>query len=230
MRIIGEHPQVKLPSLAIVLAVSGYWMFGTPPEAAPPLWLLSVMAWTGLGFLALVLIPANIIRLKPSSAWQIRLLPLARRRRTFGLMAALWFWGHFNLAVKFVQATAGTRATIQAHHDHVFENGQVALSIFLILFATSYRWARRLLKSDWKRLHSLVWYVVPLILVHSISAKMTFEHRLTTVSLAILVMIIGFAIVEAGILIKHRHADRWRHALMLTTGLTVALMIRFVFR
>jgi DMSO/TMAO reductase YedYZ heme-binding membrane subunit len=228
--VVGEDPEIKLPSLAFVLGISAYWLAGTPADVAPPNWMVSIMAWVGLVFLMLTLIPANVLRFGVLPDWRKRLTPIAQRRRTLGLMTALWFWGHYNLAVKLVRSSQKAPSEIQAQYDPVLDTGQIALFIFLLLFLTSYKWSRQPLKGDWKRLQSLVWVAVPLILVHSISAKWAFEQQPVHVSLAMLLSIIGFAGYEAVRLGRRRHPDRWRHVLLIAVGLVIALYYRFLFR
>lgn len=228
MLIVGNDPAIKAPNVVLVLAISAYWLFATP--APPPYWMIAGMAWVGLVWLTLTLVPGNALRIAFLPGWKERWRALARRRRTFGLMAGLWFFGHYNLGVKFVRATEGSPAKIQQRLDPMLDNGQIAAFIFLILFITSYGWAQRLLRSDWRRLHSLAWLVLPLILVHSLSIKWELEKAITTVSLAILTALFCFAAYEAVQLFKRNHPDRWRHIAMIAVGTGIALYYRFLFR
>jgi methionine sulfoxide reductase heme-binding subunit len=192
--------------------------------------MVSAMAWAGLAFLILTLLPVNLLRLLQRPDGYPLLLWLARRGRPLGLMAGLWFFGHYKMAVKYLRTREGPPAVIQAKYDAVLDNGQIATFCFLILFITSYGWAQRWLRSDWKRLHGLTWFVVPLILIHSISAKWAFEQRLTHVSLVLIASIIAFAGFEARRLFARGHRDRWRHPLLLAAGLLTAIYYRFLFR
>ncbi|KPF78091.1 hypothetical protein IP88_04870 [alpha proteobacterium AAP81b] len=217
--------RIKLPMVGLALLVSG-WAFLSGKRI--PLWTLTLSASIGLALLAATLLPALLLRGRILPGWAPHWRALLKKRRTLGLMAALCFWVHYNFAVEMLRQRHGP-AEIQARYDPVLDPGQLAAFIFLILFLTSYEWARRLLKQDWKRLQSLVWFAVPLILVHSIAAKRAFEGRLTDVSLAILAAIIGLAVAEF-FRLGVGHRDRFRHPALLALGLIVALVLRFGFR
>lgn len=228
MTLLGQDTSLKLANLLIVLALSAYWLFATP--SAPPLWQISLCAYFGVAYLLATLVPGNALRI---NLWPDRKRlwrSLALRRRTFGLMSGLWFFGHYNLGVKMLRVEIGGPQEIQPRYDPVLDNGQLATFIFMILFVTSYGWAMRALKADWRRVHGLAWFVVPLILVHSISARLAFEQRLPHVSLAMLLGIILFALYEFRMLSARNHQDRARHLLLLLAGTVVAVCYRFFYR
>ncbi|MCG8443962.1 MAG: hypothetical protein MI723_19335 [Caulobacterales bacterium] len=225
-RLFGTDYAIKLPNLALAF---GAMAWGTAQPGPPPFWALSAAAYIGLVYLTLVLIPFNAHRIGLFARHKEAVRALVRRRRTFGLMAALWFWAHYHFAVELLRRTKSVDA-LQADYDPVLDPGQMAIFIFLILFLTSYGWARRLLKSNWKRLQSLVWFAVPLILVHSISAKLRIQDAATHVTTLVLSGFIAFAVYEFLQLSKRGHPDRFRHIALIALGLGVGLFLRFVFR
>ncbi len=226
MKIFGPDVRIKLPNM---FCAFGLMIGATLHNAAPPFWLISVVVYVGLGYLCLTLLPFNLLRLRVLENHTAILRKLARQRRTFGLMTALWFWAHYHLAVTYLRVSKPV-GSIQKDYDQVLDAGQMAIFIFLILFITSYDWAKRLLKSNWKRLQSLVWFAVPLVLVHSISAKLRIQEAYTHISTAVLLGLIGFAVYETIQLNKRGHADKYRHVTLIGLGLAVGLFLRFAFR
>ncbi len=223
--IAGDNGGFKIANLAVVL-FSWWAVFQIP--GPPPIWTVWVPAYVGLVYFSLVLLPFNMLRLKiGGDAWAKPLARLARWRRTFGLMAAAWFFLHFSTAVNYMRETYSV-ALLRERYEAATNPGMAALLVFFLLFITSYGWARRLLGQNWKRLQSLVWYCVPLILVHSVGAKWAFEGSLTHVSLVMLVLILTFAAIEMLLLTRVRHPDRWRHPAMIVAGLIAAITVRFV--
>jgi DMSO/TMAO reductase YedYZ heme-binding membrane subunit len=223
-RIAGEHGRFKIMNLAIVLFC---WWAVFQIQGPPPLWTVWAPAYVGLVYLALVLIPYNALRISLGGRQIAKSLAnLVRWRRTLGLMAAAWFFLHFSAAVRYMRESYSV-AELRAYYEPATNPGMTALLVFFVLFITSYDWARKLLGKSWKRLQSLVWYCVPLILVHSVGAKWTFEQSLTHVSLFILVGILGFAAYEFWTLSKRGDADRWRHPAMIAFGFLGALVVRF---
>ncbi len=210
-------------NLAIVLFA--WWAVFQVP-GPPPLWTVWGPAYVGLVYFALVLLPFNALRLQAGGGVARLLAQAVRWRRTFGLMTAAWFFLHFSAAVNYMRETY-TVAELRERYDAATNPGMAALLVFFVLFVTSYGWARKALGQNWKRLQSLAWYCVPLILVHSIGAKWAFEQSITHVSLVILLGILAFAAFEAAALFRLKHPDRWRHPAMLASGLVAALIVRF---
>jgi DMSO/TMAO reductase YedYZ heme-binding membrane subunit len=226
-KILGDDPWIKIVNLAIVLPLSWYTL--TQWEGGQELWYLSVTAYIGMAYVLATMIPGNALRIGLFERWKPQLRWLAVRRRTMGLMAALWFWGHYNLAISMRGPNAKQPSLPISEFHPVVDTGQVAIFIFLILFITSYKWAMRLLKGNWRRLHSLMWFAIPFILVHSVSTKIAFEDKMTHISLAMIGAIIAFAAYEFRVLRSRNHPDQWRHVIMLALGLIFALYHRFLY-
>jgi DMSO/TMAO reductase YedYZ heme-binding membrane subunit len=222
--IAGDHGWFKIANLAIVLFA--WWAVFQIP-GPPPLWTVYVPAYVGLTYFTLVLLPFNVMRARiGGKAWMKPLAQITRWRRTLGLMAAAWFFLHFSAAVNYMRESYSVEL-LRERYEPATNPGMAALLVFFVLFVTSYGWAKKLLGSNWKRLQSLTWYCVPLILVHSIGAKWAFDQSFTHISLVLLIGILGFAAVEFGVLSKAGDKDRWRHPFMLACGLIAALIVRF---
>ena len=217
--IAGEHGWFKIPNVVFVLFA---WWAVFQIDGPPPYWTIYLPAYVGLVFLALTLIPGNLVRIKLGPLdLRKRAMKLLAWRRTFGIMAALWFFLHFSAAVRHMREKYPVDILREVYQSATHP-GQAALFIFGVLYLTSWGWSRRLMGDNWKRLQSLVWYAVPLILVHSIAAKRVFEGGITHFSLIILLAILGFAVIEFVRLWKARSPDRWRHVAMIACGFALA--------
>lgn len=87
-------------------------------------------------------------------------------RRPLGLYAFLYAFTHFLI---FAGLDYGFDLTYLP--DAILEKpfvliGSAALSILLLLAATSFQWWMKRLGKNWKRLHKLVYLAAPLVLVH----------------------------------------------------------------
>ena len=120
-----------------------------------------------LGTLLLVgtLLPSNLLRIGWFSQGR-RVRALARLRKPLGISAGVWFvvhsvasvWEHFDLSLALGPQFAGTGIVL----------GIVATLVFVLMLATSTGRAQRVFGGNWKRLHRLVWFAVPLSLAHAL--------------------------------------------------------------
>ena len=122
-------------------------------------------AYVGTVLLVVSIIPSNLPRFGRFSQNQ-RLRSLARLRKPLGISAGVWFvvhsaasvWEHFDLSLALGPQFARTGILL----------GLVATLVFVLMLATSTVWAQRALGPNWKRLHRLVWFAVPLSLAHAL--------------------------------------------------------------
>lgn len=122
-------------------------------------------AYVGSVLLVGSILPSNLMRLGRFSRVE-KLRALARLRKPLGVSAGVWFvvhsaasvWEHFDLSVPLGPQFARTGIIL----------GLVATLVFVLMLATSTVWAQRLLGPNWKRLHRLVWFAVPLSLAHAL--------------------------------------------------------------
>ena len=76
-----------------------------------------------------------------------------------------------------------------------YKTGLIGLAIFLALGFTSNRYAQKKMKKGWKRLHSLT-YILPLLLIWHIVAKMTDWSMLTQICFLLLVSAMSLLILR----------------------------------
>lgn len=94
---------------------------------------------------------------------------LARLRKPLGVSAGVWFVAHsvvsvrefFNLSLPLLPQFTRTGILL----------GLLATLVFVAMLATSTDRAQRALGRNWKRLHRLVWFAVPLSLAHAMLAS-----------------------------------------------------------
>ena len=128
----------------------------------------SISAYLGAFFLVCALVPANLLRFERfAGSRRVRLL--ARLRKPLGVSAGVWFvvhsvvsvWERFDLSLPLLPQFGRTGIVL----------GIVATLVFVAMLATSTDRAQRALGANWKRLHRLVWFAVPLSLAHVLLAS-----------------------------------------------------------
>jgi DMSO/TMAO reductase YedYZ heme-binding membrane subunit len=124
-------------------------------------------AYIGTVLLVGTLLPSNLLRFGRLARGR-RMRALARLRKPLGISAGVWFvvhsvvsvWEHFDLSLALGPQFARTGIVL----------GIVATLVFVLMLATSTGRAQRALGGNWKRLHRLVWFAVPLALAHALVA------------------------------------------------------------
>ena len=124
-------------------------------------------AYVGTVLLVGTLLPSNLLRLGRFSRGRW-MRGLARLRKPLGISAGVWFvvhsvvsvWERFDLSLPLGPQFARTGIVL----------GLVATLVFVLMLATSAGWAQRALGANWKRLHRLAWFAVPLSLAHALVA------------------------------------------------------------
>lgn len=122
-------------------------------------------AYLGTLLLLGALLPSNLLRFERFSHGR-RMRALARLRKPLGISAGVWFvvhsvasvWETFDLSLALGPQFARTGIVL----------GIVATLVFVLMLATSTGGAQRALGANWKRLHRLVWFAVPLSLAHAL--------------------------------------------------------------
>jgi len=122
-------------------------------------------AYVGTVLLVGNILPSNLLRFGRFSR-ERRVRALARLRKPLGVSAGVWFvvhsvasvWEHFDLSLPLGPQFARTGILL----------GLVATLVFVLMLATSTGRAQRALGANWKRLHRLVWFAVPLSLAHAL--------------------------------------------------------------
>ncbi|HEV2745232.1 MAG TPA: ferric reductase-like transmembrane domain-containing protein [Rubrobacter sp.] len=132
---------------------------------AGPVGVTDPSAYVGTVLLVGSILPSNLLRFG-RFAQDGRMRALARLRKPLGVSAGVWFvvhsvasvWEHFDLSLPLGPQFARTGIIL----------GLVATLIFVLMLATSTGRAQRALGANWKRLHRLVWFAVPLSLAHAL--------------------------------------------------------------
>jgi DMSO/TMAO reductase YedYZ heme-binding membrane subunit len=122
-------------------------------------------AYVGSVLLVVSILPSNLLRLGRFSQ-ERRMRALARLRKPLGISAGVWFvvhsaasvWELFDLSLPLGPQFARTGILL----------GLVATLVFVLMLATSPVRVQRALGPNWKRLHRLVWFAVPLSLAHAL--------------------------------------------------------------
>jgi len=146
---------VALAGLLTILSLAGF------VEVTDP------SAYIGMVLLVGTLLPSNLLRFGRFSHGR-RMRALAKLRKPLGISAGVWFvvhsaasvWEHFDLSLPLGPQFARTGIVL----------GIVATLVFVLMLATSTGRAQRALGGNWKRLHRLVWFAVPLALAHALVA------------------------------------------------------------
>ena len=152
---------IVLANVAAAVVLSGLSSAGLVGVTSPS-------AYLGAVFLVCALVPANLLRFERFARGR-RVRTLARLRKPFGVSAGAWFVVHsvasvperFDLSLPLGPQFARTGIVL----------GLVATAVFVAMLATSTDRAQRALGANWKRLHRLVWFAVPLSLAHVLLAS-----------------------------------------------------------
>ncbi len=136
------------------------------------------------GNTALVLV-SIILFVKPLSVLlkQIGLLrTIVGLRRQLGVAALYFALFHFLSYTTFVSGSI-IEIFLNAILDKTLQFGAISLLVIVILGATSNTFATRKLKRNWKRLHTLSYILLPLILLHVAFVKGDFEDTVNGIVL-----------------------------------------------
>ena len=101
--------------------------------------------------------------------------------------------------------------------------GLLATAVFVAMLATSTDRAQRALGRNWKRLHRLVWFAVPLALAHTILAS-----GLDSPSIVLYLGIMAFAGFEYHALRRRRTRGAWTHLMLIGAGVFAAILVYVV--
>jgi DMSO/TMAO reductase YedYZ heme-binding membrane subunit len=179
-----------------------------------------ISAYLGSFFLVGALVPSNLLRFERYASGR-RTRALARLRKPLGVSAGVWFvahsvvsvWELFDLSLPLLPQFTRTGIVL----------GLLATVVFVAMLATSTERAQRLLGRNWKRLHRLVWFAVPLVLAHTILAS-----GLDSPSIVFYLGIMAFAGFEYRALRRRRTREAWTHLMLTGSGVFAAALIYVV--
>ena len=179
-----------------------------------------ISAYLGTFFLIGALVPSNLLRFERYASGR-RTRTLARLRKPLGISAGVWFvahsvvsvWELFDLSMPLLPQFTRTGIVL----------GLFATVVFVAMLATSTDRAQRALGRNWKRLHRLVWFAVPLALVHTILAS-----GLDSPSIVFYLGIMAFAGFEYHALRRGSKRGAWTHLMLISAGVFAAALIYVV--
>jgi DMSO/TMAO reductase YedYZ heme-binding membrane subunit len=177
-------------------------------------------AYVGSVLLVVSILPSNLLRLGRSPQ-ERRMRALARLRKPLGISAGVWFvvhsaasvWELFDLSLPLGPQFARTGILL----------GLVATLVFVLMLATSTVQAQRALGPNWKRLHRLVWFAVPLSLAHTLVTV-----GLEPLAIVLYGAIIIFAAYEYRALRGRSMGGAWSHLGLVGAGTLVSVLIYVV--
>jgi DMSO/TMAO reductase YedYZ heme-binding membrane subunit len=179
-----------------------------------------ISAYLGTFFLVGALVPSNLLRIERYASGR-RTRALTRLRKPLGISAGVWFVAHsavsvgelFDLSLPLLPQFTRTGIVL----------GLLATVVFVAMLATSTGRAQRALGPNWKRLHRLVWFAVPLALAHTILAS-----GLDSPSIVFYLGIMVFAGFEYHALRSRRTRGAWTHLMLIGAGVFAAALIYVV--
>jgi DMSO/TMAO reductase YedYZ heme-binding membrane subunit len=179
-----------------------------------------ISAYLGTFFLVGALVPSNLLRFERYASGR-RTRALARLRKPLGISAGLWFVAHsvvsvfelFDLSLAPLAQFARTGIVL----------GLLATAVFVAMLATSTDRAQRALGRNWKRLHRLVWFAVPLALAHTILAS-----GLDSPSIVFYLGLMAFAGFEYRALRRRGTREARTHLILIGAGVFAAALIYVV--
>jgi DMSO/TMAO reductase YedYZ heme-binding membrane subunit len=179
-----------------------------------------ISAYLGTFFLIGALLPSNLLRFERYASGR-RTRALARLRKHLGISAGVWFvahsvvsvWEFFDLSLPLLPQFTRTGIVL----------GILATVVFVAMLATSTDRAQRALGRNWKRLHRLVWFAVPLALAHTILAS-----GWDSPSIVFYLGIMAFAGFEYHTLRERRTRGAWTHLRLISAGVFAAALIYVV--
>ena len=212
----GRSPTPRL-ILAANLALAGLL---TALSLAGLVGVTDPSAYVGTVLLVGSILPSNLLRFGRFSR-NGRLRALARLRKPLGVSAGVWFvvhsaasvWEHFDLSVPLGPQFARTGILL----------GLVATLVFALMLATSTARAQRALGANWKRLHRLVWFAVPLSLAHALVTG-----GLEPLAIVLYGGIMAFAALEYRALRERASAGAGTHLALVGAGTLVSALIYVV--
>jgi len=124
--------------------------------------------YLGLLFLILTLVPIHFKK-------------FVKYRRDFGITSGVLMLLHGSLAFNTVMGGA----IMKLFHDTIV-NGYIAALIIMLLLVTSSYFVQRKLGNKWRTLHALIWFSLPLSLLHAVMAAQYYTGDLPVLALLIL--------------------------------------------
>lgn len=149
-------------------------------------------AQIGVILLVATLIPPNLLHLERFKRGGV-VKTLATLRAPLGISAGVWFVAHAAVSLQLFKLSAPLWPQFFTA-DMVL--GSFAFVVFAALLITSNTASQRRMGKNWKRLQRLVWFAVPLALVHALLSSLRFLAETESVGAALFIVIVGFIVFE----------------------------------
>ncbi|MEI8230255.1 MAG: ferric reductase-like transmembrane domain-containing protein [Candidatus Peregrinibacteria bacterium] len=205
--------------LVLTLISGGFLLLIKDSQDPSP---VSASAGIGTFFLILTLIPDNLRKLPIRFLEKTRITigRLVKYRRDLGIVTGFVFVFH----VLFVILSRYPMINWNAMLFNANVPGTVGAVLMVLILLTSNAWGFRILKSQWKIVQSLVWFIVPLGFVHGMLIKWKVEQEPSAIALIGFGGIVAFVVLEyaLNVLQGQRSASAKRHLILVFLGTVAA--------
>lgn len=152
---------------------------------------LTVTAFLSMIFLALTLIPGNIGKLLPIANEPIKkyIFKLIAKRRDFGIAFGVVILAH----AIFAEYKYYNFDILKALTPDIIPGGIALLLIVLMLLTSNFSIQKKL--KSWKVIHSIIWFTIPLVLVHGVFSSFSYKGDLGIVNI-ITTLLLFFAFLK----------------------------------
>ncbi|MEI6462883.1 MAG: hypothetical protein WCO33_04445 [bacterium] len=150
----------------------------------------TVSAFFSMIFLGLTLIPGNLGNVLPSSMNTLKktIFKAIAKRRDFGIMFGVTILAHAIFAeLKFYNLNI-----LKGLTPDIIPGGIVLFLVAIMLITSNYS-VQRIVKR-WKLIHSVIWFALPVVVIHGIFSAYNFKGELGVVNIiSILLLLFAFA-------------------------------------
>jgi DMSO/TMAO reductase YedYZ heme-binding membrane subunit len=176
-------------------------------------------ALVGITLLAVTLLPAAFVRL---NWWKGNpyLRFFVKYQRDLGIMAGLWFITHGATSSLFFFKR--DQPWLVQFKDKALQPTWIMLPVMILLLITSIKTVQKATGGTWKKIHSLIWLLPFLMIMHGNLAIATFEKEDFAPASIVLIL---FIVVAFGDAIKNRTFTR---ILLIIGGLLLSWMIWWI--
>lgn len=176
---------------------------------------IKMSAWFSIILLFLTLVPINILRIISNIELKKFVARFAADKRVFGIafgfvalthtIVSIWQKFNFNLSYLFYSDTI---------------TGLLAILIIVGMLISSNLWVQKKVHF-WKMMHSLIWFVLPLVTTHALLSEIFKLDGSSILFLTILFTLLVFGSIK--IPFKSEQKDFVRDLILIIAGLIVSL-------
>jgi DMSO/TMAO reductase YedYZ heme-binding membrane subunit len=197
---------IFLSTLSIVVSFFGEQIIDKPSP--------KIAVYLGLAFLTLTLLPPLLKSIKLLKNYKKPISKLIKLKRDLGITSGVLFIFHTIFVwKKFADFQLSFLFEIE------IITGTLALLIFIILLATSNQYSIKKLKTNWRKIQSLVWLSVPLLLIHPLLTSTVYHEEIPKLTVFFGILII---IPPIFYFIKEKNKER---SYLLIVGIILSILI-----